>query len=88
MGLAGTFKFISCLNDILTLAQQTVKWFLLGRSHFSPEQFVKGLSVLGVYGSMLKNPDSFHSAFCYSPQQLNAELISQLFETKFKCCWI
>ena len=31
---------------------------------------------------MLKNPDSFHSAFCYSPQQLNVELISQLFETK------
>ena len=43
---------------------------------------MKGLSVLGVYGSMLKNSDSFHSAFCYSPQQLNAELISQLFETK------
>ena len=82
MGLAGTFKFISSLDDILTLVQQTDKWFLLDRSHFSQEQFVKGLSVLGVYGSMLKNPDSFQSAFCYSPQQLNAELISQLFETK------
>ena len=82
MGLAGTFKFISSLDDILTLVQQTVKWFSLDRSHFSQEQFVKGLSVLGVYGSMLKNPDSFHSAFCFSPQQLNAELISQLFETK------
>ena len=57
MGLTGTFKFISSLDDILTLVQQTVKWFSLGRSHFSQEQFVKGLSVLGVYGSMLKNPD-------------------------------
>ena len=82
IGLAGTFKFISSVNDIPTLVQQTVKWFLLGRSHFSQEQFVKGLSVLGVYDSMTKNPDSFHSAFCYTPQQLNAELISQLFESK------
>ena len=75
MDLARTFKFISSLDDILTLVQQTVKWFLVGRSHFSQEQFVKGLSVLGVYGSMLKNPDSFHLAFCYSSQPLNAELI-------------
>lgn len=55
MGLPGTFKFISSLDDISTLVQQTVKWFLVGRSHFSQEQFMKGLSVLGVYESMLKN---------------------------------
>ena len=72
MDLAGNFKFTSSLDEILTLVQRTVKWFLVGRSQ---EQFVKGLSVLGVYGSMLKNPDSFHSAFCYSSQPLNAELI-------------
>ena len=45
MGLAGTFKFISYLDDVLALVQQTVKWFLLRRSHSSQEQFVKGLSV-------------------------------------------
>ena len=35
-----TFKFVSSLDEIPTLVQQTVKWFLLGRSHYSQEQFV------------------------------------------------
>ena len=84
LDLAGTFKFVSSLDEIPTLVQQTVKWFLLGRSHFSQEQFVQGLSVLGIYDSILKNPESFRPAvFCYSPQQLNAEIISHLFETNF-----
>ncbi|CAB4031461.1 G2 M phase-specific E3 ubiquitin- ligase-like [Paramuricea clavata] len=83
LDLAGTFKFVSSLDEIPTLVQQTVKWFLLGRSHFSQEQFVQGLSVLGIYDSILKSPESFRPVFCCSPQQLNAEVISHLFETNF-----
>ena len=83
LDLAGTLKYISCCDEVSTLVQQTVKWFLLGRSHFSQEQFVKGLSVLGIYHSLLKNPESFRTAFCYIPQPLNADLMSKLFEPTF-----
>jgi hypothetical protein len=81
--LAGTFKFVSSLDKNSTLDQQTVKWFLLGRSHFSQEQFVQRLSVLGIYDSILNNPESFHPVFCYSLQQINTDLISHVYGTKF-----
>ena len=31
LDLAGTFKFVTSLDEVSTLVQQTVKWFLLGR---------------------------------------------------------
>ena len=76
VGLAGTFKFISCVDDVPTLVQQTVKWFLLGRSHFSQEQLVKGLSVLEVYDSMIKilNHSIQLFATCHSNSMLNLYL--------------
>ena len=43
LDLAGTFKFVSSLDEIPTLVQQTVKWFLLGRSHFSRAVCVRNL---------------------------------------------
>ena len=39
--------------------------------------------MLGVLDAVMKNPDSFYPAFCYSQQELDAESVSQLFETKF-----
>ena len=79
LDLAGTLKPVKSLDDIQLIANETVRWFLLGRVCSSLERFKDGLSVLGVFGAVVDHPDIFRSTFCYVSETLTVDLLSSLF---------
>ena len=79
LDLAGTLKQVKSLDDIQMIANETARWFLLGRVCSSLERLKDGLNVLGVLGAVFENPDIFRPAFCYVPQPLTVDLLSSLF---------
>ena len=73
--LAGAWKPIKTTEDKISIIHSLIKWFLLGRSQCSLQQFQKGLEILGVLDKMKQYPSLFKSLMCYSQSKLTVECL-------------
>ena len=71
--LAGAWKPIKTTEDKISIIHSLIKWFLLGRSQCSLQQFQNGLEILGVLDKMKQYPSLFKSLMCYSQSKLTVE---------------
>ena len=80
LDLAGTLTPVKTTDDSKKIAVLTAKWYVIGRCTVSIEAFENGLSVLGVFDAIRSNPGAFQSSFCYSPSNLTADTLDDLFK--------
>lgn len=76
--LAGTFRLVRNLEDRNKVVDQTINWFLFGKTRPALEALKEGLKVLGVLEQIEKYPNAFEPLFIYQHKKITAENITAI----------
>ncbi len=80
--LAGTFRLVRNLEDRDKVVDQTINWFLFGKTRPALEALKEGLKTLGVLEQIEKYPNAFEPLFIYHHKKLTAEDITNIFKVQ------
>ena len=84
---AGTIRLIRYLEDRDKLVNQTIKWFLFGKTRPSLEAFKEGLKTLEVLEQIEKYPKVFEPLFVCQQKKLTADEITDIFQVQRSSFW-
>ena len=79
---AGTFRQIRNVEDRDKMVNQTVNWFLFGKTRSAIEALKEGLKTLGVLEQIENYPKVFEPLFIYRPNKLTADSFTAIFEVQ------
>ena len=80
--LAGTFRLVRNLEDRDKVVDQTINWFLFGKTRPALEALKEGLKTLGVLEQIEKYPNAFEPLFIYHHKKLTPEDITNIFKVQ------
>lgn len=80
--LIGCLRLITSLSDKYMLAKDILVYHVIKRVQAPFESFKQGLKTLGVLEKIQTYPEAFYSIFCHKPENLTAEILSDLFTVR------
>ncbi|GAB5572772.1 G2/M phase-specific E3 ubiquitin-protein ligase isoform X1 [Prionailurus iriomotensis] len=80
--LIGCLRLITSISDKYMLAKDILVYHVIKRVQAPFESFKQGLKTLGVLEKIQTYPEAFYSIFCHKPENLSAEILSDLFTVR------
>ena len=79
---AGTLRQVRNLEDRDKLVNQTINWFLFGKTRPALEALKEGMKTLGILEQIETYPKVFEPLFIYKHKKLTADEVTNLFQVK------